>query len=98
VLLPDGIRLFDLSDAPVSVLPPTQRNQPSRQDALARLPLFTIAISTPYVVHNSIRFSILTTEGVKGLIVPHTRNISRTIECVDLVEHADFGKFFLLEL
>ena len=100
VLLPDdrlliddgqGIQLFDLSDAPVSILPPTQRNQPPRQDALAWLPFFTIAISAPYLVHDSIRFSILTIKGVKGLIIPHTRSVSRTIECVDLISHPNFS-------
>ena len=89
----EGIQLFDLNDAPVSILPPTQRNQPPTQDALARFPLFTIAISQPYLVHDSIRFSILTTKGVKGLIIPHTRSVSHAIECVDLISHPNAGNF-----
>jgi len=102
VLLPDdrllidggeGIQLFDLSDAPVSILPPTQRNQPPRQDSLARFPLFTIAISLPYFTHDSIRFSILTIKGVKGLIIPHTRSVSPAIECVDLISHPNVTNF-----
>ena len=79
-----GIWLFDLGDAPVSTLLATQRNQPPRQEALARLPFIVDAISPPYLVHDSIRFSILTTEGIKGLIVPRTRSVSRAMDCVDL--------------
>jgi len=85
-----GILLFDLSDAPVSTLPPTQQNQPPRQDALARLPLFMDAISQPYLVQDSIRFSILTKEGIKGLIVPRTRSASRSMDCIELLSHPNF--------
>src|SRR5260370_17600699 len=99
VLLPDdrlliddgqGIQLFDLSDAPVSILPPTQRNQPPRQDALAWLPFFTIAISAPSLVHDSIRFSILTIKGVKGLIILLPLRVSRPIDCVPLLSPPHF--------
>jgi len=95
LLLDDGsdILLFDLSDAPVSTLPPTQRNQPPRQDALARLQLFMNAISPPYLFQDSIRFTILNNEGVKGLIVPRTRSASRSMNCVDLLSHPNFGDF-----
>jgi len=79
------IMLFDLSVAPVSTLLPTQQNQPPAQGALARLKLIVDAISPPYLVHDSIRFSILTSEGVKGLIVPHTRSVSRAMSCIDLL-------------
>ena len=88
-----GIMLFDLSDAPVSTLPPTQRNQPPRQDALARLQLFINAISPPYILYDSIRFSVLTNEGVKGLIVPRTRSVSRSIDCIDLLSHSNLSNF-----
>jgi len=95
LLLDDGRRilLFDVSDAPVSTLPPLHRNQPPRQDALARLELFVNAISPPYLVQDSIRFSILVKEGIKGLIIPLTRSASRSMDCVDLLSQPNFCDF-----
>ena len=77
----------------MSNLPPIQRNQPPRQDALARLQIFVNAISLPYVVLDSIRFSILTREGVKGLIVPRTRSVSRSMHHVDLLPYPNSSNF-----
>jgi len=95
LLCDDGhdIILFDLGDAPVSNLSPIQRNQPPRQDALARLQIFVNAISPPYAVQDSIRFSILTSEGVKGLIVPRTRSVSRSMHHVDLLPYPNSSNF-----
>ena len=97
LLLDDGrgVLLFDLSDAPVSTLPPTHRNQPPRQDALA-LQLYMNAVSPPYLVHDSIRFSVLNTEGIKGLIFPLTRSASYSFDRVDLLSHPNFTSFCYL--
>ena len=95
LLLNDGrcILLFDLNVAPVSNLPPTQRNQPPAQEPLARLPWFVHAISPSFLVQDTIRYSIFTREGIKGLIVPRTKAISQAIDCVDLFSHPNFNDF-----
>ena len=68
----------------MTTLLPTQQNQPPRQDPVACFRLWVRAISQPYFVHDSIRFSVLTNEGVKGLIVPHSSSVCKTMNCVDL--------------
>jgi len=85
--------LFDLRDAPVSTLLPTQRNQPPTQDPLARMRFLTHAISQPFLIHDSIRFSVLTRQGVKGIIVSRTRSAPRVMDCVDLLSHPNVINF-----
>jgi len=87
----NGILLFDISEAPVSTLLPTQQNQPPAQDAQARLKLFADAISPPHIVHDSIRFSIITRRGIKGLIVPRTRNASPALDWIDLLSRPNIS-------
>jgi len=92
LLCDDGheILLFDLNDAFLTTLPPTQRNQPPRQQAVACLPFSVRVISQPFLVNDSIRFIVLTHngagKGVKGLIIPLSTSASHnTMEVVDLL-------------
>ena len=93
LLCDDGrdILLFDLRDAPVTDLLPTQRNQPPRQAALVQLCLYADAISQPYLVHDSVRVTVLTDEGVKGLIIPRSGSVPQTMDCVDLFSESVFS-------
>jgi hypothetical protein len=78
------ILLFDLNDAPLTTLSTIQRNQPPRQQAVASFRLFARAISQPYILHDSIRFSVLTRKGIKGFTIPHSTT-SPSLDCVDLL-------------
>ena len=87
LLCDDGheILLFDLNDAFLATLLPTRGNQPPRQQAVARLHFSVRIISQPYLVHDSIRFIVLTCEGVKGLIIPLSTSVSHNaMDVVDL--------------
>ena len=41
--------------------------------------------SKPYVVHDYIRFSVLSDTGVKGLVIRSSNGVSHTMDCVDLL-------------
>ena len=85
------ILLFDLRDAPETDLLATQRNQPPGQVALAQLRLYPDAISQPYLVHDSVRVTVLTDEGVKSLIIPRSGSVPQTMDCVDLLSESIFN-------
>ena len=85
------ILLFDLTNVPMTKFLPTNPNHLPRQPAVASLQLYASAISPPYFVHDSIRFSLVTREGITGLIVPRSRSLAaRTMDHVNLFSVPNF--------
>ena len=81
------ILLFDLNTVPKTTchLPPNGSHLPNRQRPVASLQSWVTSISMGFFVGDSIHFFFLTCEGVKGLIVPRSRNTVQTLECIDLL-------------
>jgi len=74
----------------MTTLHPTQHNQPPRQPPVASFRVYVSAFSRPYLVHDSIRISVLTDEGVKGFIIPRSRSVPHIMDCVDLLSDPNF--------
>jgi hypothetical protein len=63
--------LFDLDDASTTTLDPSHYHRHLTQtNPVAELSLFADAISQPYFLNHSTRFSLLTPYGVRGMIIP----------------------------
>jgi hypothetical protein len=79
--------LFDLEDASLTTLDPSHYHRHMTEfEPVAKLSLFADAISQPYFLNQSTRVSILTTHGVRGVVIPHTNGIlPSTIESIDLL-------------
>jgi len=82
----EGFALFDLDDAPVTTLDPSQYHRHLTEfDPIAELSIFSDAISQPYFFRHFTRISVLTRHGVRGIVIHHSNGTSRSaIERVNL--------------
>ena len=81
--------VFDLNDA-VATVNPILVNQPPAQPPIASFRCFLTGISRPYLVGGTVRFSVVTLDGIKGLIIPRSRSAANIIDSVDLVSDTTF--------
>ena len=88
-----GVMLFDLNDAVVGTTIPIQSNQASSQRPVASFHWRLKGISRPYLIHDTIRFSVVSDLGIKGLVIPCSRSAANIIDCVDLVSDTTFETF-----
>lgn len=81
----NGLLLYDFTDAPTTNLLPSQhQHHISKFPYIDHLSFTVLANSQPYIVHNSIRITIMTFAGVKGVVIPLSPGPDWRMESIDL--------------
>ena len=85
------LMLFDLNDAAVRTADPFQQNHyPAPQPPIASFRWLVTGISRPHLVDDTIRFSVVIRDSIKGLIIPRSRSATNVVDSVDLVSDTTF--------
>ncbi len=81
----NGLLLYDFTDAPTTNLLPSQHpHHNSKFPYIDHLDFTILATSQPYIVNDSIRISVVTFAGVKGVVIPLSSGPNSSMECIDL--------------
>ena len=88
-----AVMLFDLNHAAVRNANPVQLYQPPAQAPIASFHCILRGISRPYLIDDTLRFTVVTDKNIKGLIIPCSRSVGTLIDCVDLVSNTTFKPY-----